>query len=371
MKNISIEDNFSIESLQIFLLAFSLSTISFVWRDQITHTILLILFLNIYVFFKNGLYRTLLPFAIITIPFIVLSSPSEIGLVSAIHQLRICMLVSVAYWLVSVQDRLLKFVNFNNTVNCLIIVIGLFEHFFNLAGIALDYTIEPGGWRFQGLTTNPNYYTQWLFSSLMFNLILEKTGGFKSSKRVIFLYIFGLILAGSRGMLVSVLLVLCLVKHRMPYSISGIKSFSMATIISVLLSIITSDADNIRIDVWMSYLQDLMNSASLFFGEGGGTISNIYGNFEYYPHNSYIMILYEFGIFGVFLFLLLLSILIYHVRRMPFGQVMVLVLAIYAIFNDLHMTPHFWFSLGIILSLRNFVNNPSVAKIKKHSLVAS
>jgi O-antigen ligase len=90
------------------------------------------------------------------------------------------------------------------------------------------------------------------------------------------------------------------------------------------------------------------------FGHGGGALSKAYQEFEYYPHNSYIMIAFEYGVFGIFLIISYLFLVALRSRAVPLGQFIVLVLALYSIFNDLHMTPHFWFTLGVVATLTKY-----------------
>jgi hypothetical protein len=312
---------------------------------------------NAKIFLRTKFYNSISPvLLLIALPFILMSGEDDVAIYNINHQIRILLIVSVAFWISLEAKRFGIFTLFNNYINIIIIIIGVLENIFNILGFRSEITIEQNGWRFQGFTNNPNYYSQWLFCSLGFYFISTKLGVIKISKIVYIIYIIGLFMAASRGIFLSFVLSLLLINYgkKISYELSVRNIFFILLIFIPSFIHLGDYYDNVRIDVWSTYLSSILDNNNFMFGHGGGALSKAYQEFEYYPHNSYIMIAFEYGVFGIFLIISYLFLVALRSRAVPLGQFIVLVLALYSIFNDLHMTPHFWFTLGVVATLTKY-----------------
>lgn len=273
---------------------------------------------------------------------------------NALHQLRILAIVSVAYWICISRRRFFQFVLINNFIIVITISLGIFEITLGRFWFDPGITFEPGGVRFRGLTENPNYFSQWLVISLLFYLISIKLYRLERSIFIILVYVLGLALSASLGILVTLLVTLLVVNYRRSgfYLLSPVKITILVVVVIPITLLFVADYHNIRLEIWKTYLNAIRASESLFLGHGGGALLSDYKNFDYYPHSSYIMILFEYGLLGLFLLGTLYYRILGRSRFVPLGQVTVFVVAVYSIFHDLHMTPHFWLALGVVSSLQ-------------------
>ncbi|ADC49365.1 hypothetical protein BpOF4_06535 [Alkalihalophilus pseudofirmus OF4] len=242
-----------------------------------------------------------------------------------------------------------------------------------------------------GFYGNPNYYSVSLLVGLGFLLSLYSYGVFSKSRlsRLIFLYLslfvlfVGIFLTFSRGALVAaivLLLVFFMINYKEFLNIRSILSGIVLMVIIIFIDAQESqvlvqifEQTMVRIDnaiygtgagrytIWEDGF-NLFSSSALFFliGVGGNQFIN-YNEFNIYNHvhNGYLRFLFETGIIGFILFLILFLNMFKRtfnlMKLTPVSPVFYAFfsLLIMALSNDIFIIKEFWLIVGLISAWYN------------------
>lgn len=178
--------------------------------------------------------------------------------------------------------------------------------------------------RFVGLNTNPNYYTMDVTVALSCLTVSMSTSRLQKSQLILFavLSVFGLMAVSKSFLLVWVILLLILLfsglrnggtmflKLLSVFAVTAVFIYFFAReSIDTYIFRLTQDASNDlsgvttgRLDIWISYIKEIIKSEKvLFFGAGIGE------TLKKGTHNTYLEALYGVGIAGTFLYLFVLK----------------------------------------------------------------
>jgi hypothetical protein len=102
-----------------------------------------------------------------------------------------------------------------------------------------------------------------------------------------------------------------------------------------------------RLVIWMSYITTIFSDSllNILFGNGADLIYTIAvdgSDFDRAPHNTLILVIYQFGLFGLLMF----SIFLWYVRKE------LLIFLPFLLTLDLFYSPVFWMIMGLILNKR-------------------
>lgn len=232
--------------------------------------------------------------------------------------------------------------------------------------------------RFAGLSGNPNYYTMDIIMVQAALIVLMH----REQKQTLYLICFGVLslfgfMSISQSYLVTwILLIFCWFLLSLQKGIGGVLKFAfigilMLAVVAVfafdyleafafrLIQGSQGDISSVttgRTDIWMDYLKAIFNDMKiLFFGNGIETVA-----VKRAPHNTYLQLLFYFGIVGATIFLGLLQtsmrkVFTDKIMWVPVLMLLVRMMAIGIISHD-----NLWFYLGVLVLLANYCKQEKV-----------
>ncbi|MEZ8698459.1 O-antigen ligase family protein [Vibrio lentus] len=276
------------------------------------------------------------------------------------------------------KGALFSFVRSLSYVNCVICFFTIIAFFGILDIPQLLYT-RGGSDRAYGLIGNPNYFSYLIFINFMLVTLFSHL----FSKRVIiillFIFLLAIISSLSRGVLIATL-VFTVVYYGKRLS----TRYLILTISVVIVSafFFLSDPGNDRIMETISYrVDDLLNGGGsgrfeiwalglefitskieyIFFGVGPnqfGDMSKLLG-IDNTTHNSYLRLLFELGILGLIVFILLIIYMFNSLKNIPsiYRYTAFFALMISWLSNDFILNKETWLFFAVLMTYNQRVGS--------------